>query len=252
MTASASPPTTRASVVRASSASPARAATRSSASRAWTATASAAPRRRRRVRRVRRRRQRRRRHREVLRRGWTRVGSAASRGCSTHGVCDGTGETCPVWLEMSVVVPRTCGAGDDAVAAHLWEWAELALSLSGLPADASAAYLDERGARGPRPPRRARWRRRRRAAAAAAQPRACGRVPSPRTRRRRRPVPAAPTSTDAGVGSDDDGTRRRRLAQTATAYYGGCVSSSGAPGVRSTATARRAHFETWRSTSRRS
>ena len=147
MTASASPPTTRASVVRASSTSPARAATRNSASRAWTATASAAP--------------------PgavdacgacggaanaVDVTGKCCVGSLDAGGfcCESGvfdacGVCDGTGETCPVWLEMSVVVPEDVhDAGDDAVAAHLWEWAELALNLSGaLPADASAAYLDE-------------------------------------------------------------------------------------------------------------
>ena len=148
------------------------------------------------------------------------------------GVCDGTGETCPVWLEMSVVVPEDVhDAGDDAVAAHLWEWAELALNLSGaLPADASAAYLDESArlsgttsfatsAMAPPPPR----------AQPPPPPNPPGvQAPSP-------PPPYAPSppsgtnstnstnstdSTDADVGSDDDGgTRRRRLAQTATAYY---------------------------------
>jgi hypothetical protein len=42
------------------------------------------------------------------------------------GACDGTGESCPVWVEMSVVVPEDVqDAGDAAVAAHLWQWAEL-------------------------------------------------------------------------------------------------------------------------------
>ena len=132
------------------------------------------------------------------------------------GACDGTGETCPVWVEMSVVVPEDVrDAGDAAVAAHVWEWAELALDLSGaVPTDA-AAYLDESAklsgtssfatsAMAPPPPR--------------ARP-----PPPPTPPGVQAPSPSPPPGTDAtdapDAGEGDVGAKRRRLAQTGTASY---------------------------------
>lgn len=55
------------------------------------------------------------------------------------GACDGQGETCPVWLEMSVVVPaEVYELGQAATATHVWEWATLALNLSGVWSEASS------------------------------------------------------------------------------------------------------------------
>ena len=167
------------------------------------------------------------------------------------GACDGTGETCPVWVEMSVVVPESVrGAGDTAVAAHVWEWAELALNLSGaLPADApaangtaangtaadatdedaeagaaaAAAYLDASArlsgmtsfattAMAPPPPR----------ARPPPPPNPPGvQAPSPPPPRPPSPPPPPPLGANATDGVDageaDSGAGRRRLAQTANA-----------------------------------
>jgi hypothetical protein len=150
------------------------------------------------------------------------------------GACDGTGESCPVWVEMSVVVPEDVqDAGDAAVAAHLWQWAELALNLSGAVASngtsderLSDAYLDENArlsgttsfatsAMAPPPPR----------ATPPPPPNPPGvRSPSPPPPFSPSPPPPPPPSANSTNTTDVSVRRRRgrRLTQTSstqTTYY---------------------------------
>ena len=150
------------------------------------------------------------------------------------GACDGTGESCPVWVEMSVVVPEDVqDAGAAAVAAHLWEWAELALNLSGAVVGDGAsdetkkadAYLDESArlsgttsfatsAMAPPPPR----------AYPPPPPNPPGvRAPSPPPPFSPSPPPPSPPSANSTNSTEVSGRRRsrRRLLQTTTqtTYY---------------------------------